>query len=312
MSNQEERAIVAQRLLQPRFYLYAWETNIPQIIDAVYQNQVEPEQLWADHSIDDVISRCASDSGFRFGPNNESYIKIEQNPTTRAKLDAVYQHFHPRFVRCDSNDLFIIEGAFKHRIRFETENLINMIVENDSLFKSLAVSNEHKENIADIHERLGMLAALTNNGTSNFIVDRKTYDTKGFEIQFSSSGGRRKVDGDGGFDDWTDEQVAYAYDVVMRTRRLKGMNVTDLRKHAHKEGVRRFEERFHVNPETNIPTKLNKKLIDPRTGQPFVDKAQLVSFINSFGRGEGVARLVVVNGKIDPDLGAEFDRLINS
>lgn len=305
-----EQQTVAYRLSQPRFFLYSnLDSNIHLVIEAVYQNQIEPDLMWREDILDDVISRCVEGSTF-----GNSFIQIAPNPKIRAALDGVYERY-PRFGRNTANDQLIIEAASRYQINFDAQHLVQMVTDDNNLFQSLALSAEHQQKVADVRQRDQWIAALTNNGTTNFTVDRKTYDAKGFEIQFSSSGGRRKVAGDGGFLSWTDEQVKYAYDQTMMKRGfIEQAEKGTLRKTVNTLATQARIDKYHGDPgayKPPMPTSETQAavLIDPRNGNPITTRKQLIAYITS---DRNALALLVRNrqGVTVPERALAVDRLL--
>ena len=185
---------------------------------AIEANDISPEEMWREDVVRDVIQRVAE---YTEDPpaNSEDPLarfRFTTNPQHAATLEAIFNRY-PRIGRSKGNIRLILQAAAKNEVDFLPQPLLELIARPD-VWNSLHVSEAHAAQQQANRQRQQWIAALTNNGTTNFTVDRKTYDTKGFEVQFSSSGGRAKVKDDEGFPGWTNEQLEYAYNVVMRTR----------------------------------------------------------------------------------------------
>lgn len=301
--------LVAERLRQVKFFLYADSIpNVQIVLEACQRNEIEPELIWREDVVDDVIERCIE--GATFG----SYTaKLSENARLRGALDGCYTRY-PRFARNIANDRMIIEAAARHQIRnFDAATLVSMVTEDATLFNSLATSVQWNDQQAALREREQSIAFLAANGS--FTVGNQRFDKGGFLIQHSSSGGRRKVANDEGFPGWTDEQLRYAVQQVKLKRELKDMDTDALARRVRAEGQQRIAEKYHGDPSKFVPPMPTDQtqavvLIDPRDGStPITTRLQLLAYIRS--SQDALARLVRnKQGKSVPERALAVDRLL--
>ena len=310
-----EQQTVAYRLSQSRFFLYSnLDTNVQLVIDAIYKNEVDPELIWRDDVVDDVISQCIE--GFTdLGKAHE----LTANPEIRAALDEVYRRY-PRFLYGPANDGLIIEAAAKHQINFDAQSLLDLVVLPE-VWGSLALSQEFRDQQSAAKERERMINDLTKGGTSGFTIltpygSRRNYDRNGYEITFSSSGGR-STKKNGGFENMSDDQIREIHTHVLEKRRLIGMaEQGTLAAHARNEGQKRLEERFHGDPsayKSPMPTSETQAvvLVDPRNGNAITTRKQLIAYITS---DRNALALLVRNkqGVTIPERALAVDRLLST
>lgn len=311
--------LVAERLRQARFFLYADSIpNVQIILEAAQRNEVDPELIWREDVVDNVIERCIAGSSFT-GSGEPYYAEISENPKLRAALDGVYTRY-PRFARNVANDGMLIEAAAQHQLKaFDAQSLIDMVTEDATLFNSLAKSEQFVEQQSALREREQMIHDLTKGGTSGFTLmtqygSRRNFDKNGYEITFSSSGGR-STKKNGGFENFTDDQIREMHAHVMEKRKLIAMaSAGTLSQHARNEGQKRLEERFHGDPTKYVPPMPTEEtqavvLVDPRNGKAITTRQQLVAYITS--SRDALSRLVHnKQGKTIPERALAVDRLL--
>jgi hypothetical protein len=201
--------------------------------------------------------------------------------------------------------------AQKHYVRFEVANLRNVllkIIEENP--QELLLTPEATERQERLEQRMNEINQITRNYTQGFKIrtpngDIKVYDKDGFEIQFSSSGGRAKPR-DGGFDAMTNEQVHEYYEQVLEQRRLKDLSKEELR--AEINPVR--QQKYEASSTSLGPNPAGVELIDPNTGAIISDKRSLIRVINS--SADATKRMLTRNGVTDRTLARRFEELLNS
>lgn len=292
--------------------------NIEVAKSAIEANEIDEEHhRWRGDVIRDVVRRVAA----KLYRNEDGGLRFEfcENPKYRRTLDyAIYdanldEKGNPKLARATATENMVINGAVADVVALDDEQGILDIVA--KVWDALPKSREHIEYVQQNVARERMINEMTQNGSKPFSLrtgnsNSRTYDPQGREIQFSGGGGRRFVSGDQGFADMTDEQVQAMYDQWKLQESYKSMSTEDLRKQVRQQGKERFEQKFNSDPTTGAPiTVSTKQLIDPRSNLPFTSKQQLVSFINS--NRYATAQLLQRNGKVDPELAREFERILN-
>src|SRR6266478_5401682 len=295
--------IIEEHLRSEKLFLYSGiEANINIGIQAVENNDIEEtHSRWRGDVVRSALQGCADRGMFA---QNGNYLRA---------LDAVYSHY-PRFARVSGNDRMIVHFALKKNVPFEAQALADMIAEQE-VWDSLALAPQYIEQTQAAKQSEQWVNQMTSGGSKTFSLrtpngNSRTYDPQGREIQFSGSGGRRFISGDQGFAGMTDEQIGTMHAQWSQEQKYKSMSVKELKQQVRQQGQQRYENRFHADPTTGVPvTTSTKQLIDPRSGQPFTSKAQLVSWINS--SRFATAQLLQRNGKVDPELAREFERILN-
>lgn len=184
-------------------------------------------------------------------------------------------------------------------------NLINKLGKQQSWQMKAEVQAQFEDSSA----RSSMIAKITNGGTSGFKLRTqyggiRVFDKDGYEVQFSSAGGRSR-DRVGGFENMSTDQIRETYNAVVGARQLKDMPVEDLRKMVRENGQQAFE-RSTVSAR---PASSDVELLDPN-GFPIETKRELIQYINS--SKDATRKLLMRNGKIDPARARKFERILNS
>jgi len=290
---------------EPTFLFADFAPNIGIAINAVKAAAVADETLrWGGPVIRSVVRDIAARQNPRF--------QFCENPRYRNTLNCVLEAHG--LARSASNEGIIVRAALAAGIPFDdTQSVSDKIAEPD-IFSKLGASPEREAQVRAANSKQQMIDFITKNGTSGFSLtneygtNKRQFDKDGFEIQFSSSGGRGPK-GTSLFDDDTNLHNAYNQ-IVAKRQAIELHNQGKLGQHVDQQAKQRYENRFHADPTTGAPINAStKQLIDPRNGLPFTSKQQLVSYINS--DRQATARLLQRNGRVDPELGREFECILN-
>jgi hypothetical protein len=198
----------------------------------------------------------------------------------------------------------------EHYVPFEVANLrkvLQILIEENP--EALLLTPEATERQRRLEQRTREINQITNNYTSGFKIrtpngGTRVYDKDGFEIQFSSAGGRARPR-DAGFDEMTDEQVHSIYEQVAEQRRLQGLSKEALR--AEINPVR--QQKYESSSVSLGPDPAGVDLVDPNTGAVISDKRTLIRVINS--SADATKRMLTRNGVTDRTLARRFEELLN-
>lgn len=209
----------------------------------------------------------------------------------QSALERFYQHVAP-WLDVRANDQFLLEAAGENP---QLETLVEIakrlpgLSTNDNYTgfplsatqagRQLAMDTTLPKALA--MERQELIAEITQ-GRSTFSLttgygNRKVYDSStGFELQFSSAGGRRKVVGNA-WEGLSQAQVRELHAKVMEERRLKNMSRSELRKEIAPHRGK------PLAPSTKpVETSDGYRLINPSTGIEF-NKHELLEFLHDKG-----------------------------
>ncbi|MGB7729581.1 MAG: hypothetical protein WBL50_16240 [Candidatus Acidiferrum sp.] len=298
--------IIQAAFLQPHLFLWSG-VRANEILGYKFVDEnadVQPTMRWRNDVVDSVLRRHAARGAFDYNGNHQ-----------RA-LGAVYEAY-PQKGRTAGNDLMIINASADYRVPFLADDLIELI-SRPEVWSKLSDSPEflvqRQANLARERE----IAAMTKNGSSNFTIrtgnsNSVRYDTNGFELQYSSSGGTRRAGP--GFEGMSDQEVYAMWSQWSDQQAMNKMSVEDLRK-VVKTGVQAaFVEKTQRDPQSLQPivtaADAAEPLIDFRDGSVIDSRRKLIAFIND--HHENSKKLLVgPDGKVIQHRKIRFEQLLNS
>lgn len=240
--------------------------------------------------------------------------KIIYAPGVQAALDAAKAR-HPY----NNFDVYAFENRVLDKceeLRFniasvqDLSDIMSWLIENEDVPLS-AQGRELQHQQRGIEQRTREINEITRNYTAGFKIrtpngGAKVYDKDGFEIQFSSAGGRARPK-DGGFDVMTDEEVTAIHAQVMDERRLRSFSKEELKNEIINPAR---QQKYEASGKSLGPNPAGVDLIDPNTGAIISDKRTLIRVINS--SADATKRMLVRNGVTDRTLARRFEEILNS
>lgn len=239
--------------------------------------------------------------------------KLVRSPAVQAALDAA-KAVHPYYsFDAHAFEIRVLDKAEELRFNIQSakdlSDVMDWLIENESVPLS-AEGREWQQNQRGIEQRTNEINEITHNYTSGFKIrtpngGTKVFDKDGFEVQFSTAGGRAKPQG-GGFDAMSDAEVHAIYEQVMEQRRLQSMSKEELRAEINPARQKKLE----ASSTSLGPNPAGVELIDPNSGAIISDKRSLIRVINS--SADATKRMLTRNGVTDRTLARRFEELLNS
>src|SRR6266478_2826239 len=297
--------IIEEHLRTEPLFLYSGVVaNVKLGVQAVENNEIDEEHhRWRGDVVRSVLQGCASRGMFA---QNGSYLRA---------LDAVYERF-PQKGRTEANNRAIISAAGAHQVPFDAEHLIDLVA-TPEVWAMLHDSRETLDQRQSNQQREWMIDEITKGGTQGFTLmtqygGRRVFDKDGYEVQYSSSGGRAKKKL-GGFENMSDEEIQQIHAHVMEKRAaIEAATNGTLKKQVKQLGENHYQGKFHGDPGSRQPatTPGNAILIDPRDGQAITRRIDLIHYINS--SSDALAKLVKPKGTTIRERALEVDRLLGA
>jgi len=295
--------IIEEHLRTEPLFLYSGVVaNVKLGVQAVEQNEIDEEHhRWRGDVVRAVLEQCAARGMFA---QNGNYI---------AALDAVYTQF-PQKGRTEANNRVIISAAGAHQVPFDAEHLIDLVALPE-VWATLHDSRGCLEQRQSNQQREWMIHEITRGGTQGFTLmtqygGRRVFDKDGYEVQYSSSGGRAKKKL-GGFENMSDEEIQQIHTHVMEKRAaIAAATNGTLKKQVNQLGKDHYQGKFHGDPGSRTPANAAAVLVDPRNGQPISSRLGLIAYINS--SNDALARLVKPRGVTIRERALEVDRLLGA
>lgn len=168
---------------------------------------------------------------------------------------------------------------------------------------------EAQQQQRNVEQRTNEINEITRNYSSGFKIRTvnggiKVYDKDGFEIQFSSSGGRAKPK-DGGFDSKTDEEIHSIYEQVMDERCLRSLSKEELKSEIINPAR---QQQYEAAGKSLGPNPAGIELV--LDGVVITTKRELINAIKS--SNDATKRMLTRNGVTDRTLAKRFEELLNS
>lgn len=282
---------------EPTIMYSDFEPNILMGVEAVKAIEIADESLrWGGPTIRTAIRRVA-DLQFL---NRDGSVRFRfcENPRFRRTLDLVLDG-HKK-AHSKANESLVIRAAIAAGISLNDTQAVSDMTAEEPLFSQLAASREHQEAVRAANSRQQMIDEITRNGTQGFTLmtqygGRRVFDKDGYEVQYSSSGGRAKKK-NGGFENMSDEDIRQIHAHVMEKRRAIEMAKDGtLAKHTQQLGKEHYQQKFNGDPGSNQPKPAAAAVLtDPRNGQPIMRRIDLINYINS--SRDALAKLVKPRG----------------
>ncbi len=224
---------------EPTFIFADFVPNIGIAVMAVKATEVADEALrWGGPVIRSVVRGIAARQNPRF--------QFCENPRYRETLNTVYATYGKQ--RSVASDGIVIRECLTAGISLDDVQSVLDLCANQEILDSLPDSAERTGQKHYNAGRQRMIDYITKNGTSGFSLtneygtNRREYDKDGFEIQFSSSGGRGPK-GTSLFDDDTSLRNAYNQ-IVAKRQALDLYNQGKLGKHVDQQAKQRLRGSF--------------------------------------------------------------------
>ena len=159
------------------------------------------------------------------------------------------------------------------------------------------INRETRDREEAARERERRIAEITNNGTQGFTLrtpngNKRVYNEKGAEIQFSTRSGVRRDDD--GFASMSNEDVAAIHAQVMEQRRQRSLSPSELRKEINtvrSQELAKVDGTVKQQPDAYV-------LRHPLTGKAFADKPELVAFLRN-SPNDVISKMLMKNGRVD-------------
>jgi len=168
---------------------------------------------------------------------------------------------------------------------------------------------EAQQQQRDVERRTNEINEITKNYSAGFKIRTpnggiKVYDKDGYEIQFSTAGGR-SARVDGGFDSKTDEEIHAIYEQVTDERRLRSLSKEELKSEIINPAR---QQKYEAAGSSLGPNPAGVELV--LDGKVITTKRELINAINA--HRDNTKRLLVRNGVTDRVLAKRFEEILNS
>ena len=282
--------------------------NISIAVSAIENNVIDERHRWDDGIIVAVCVRIATGRD-----PNRSFM---QNRQYRATMDAVIDVY--QLARSTANEQTILYNTAGIGIDFGNVQAVLDRVAEEEVISKLARSAEFENSVIAAHGadqrasiRAQKLLEMSQGGTKHFDIKTPNgqsgrYDAQGRIVEFSSSGGRRRVD------PVSDEEVDELYSQWKMQQHYKSMTKEQLRAVVKAGTQSAYEQKFHAHAGTHEPIRpVSEPLFDPWTNEPIADRKSLIRFINS--RVDAAKTLLMdKQGRVNQARKTEFERILNS
>lgn len=309
--NQWESMI--DRILHSNVASYVYGGFMPNIqigVNAVNENPVPPDERWFQEVVQGVIFAIADGSNKGISQR----FTFCRNPKYDATLQEAYKHYN--LARDESVQGLIIGAAYEHGVNLADTLAVLDVLALPEVFAKLPKSAAFVQAQGALQARQRKINELTAGGAKNFTIQTPNgnsirYDTKGYIVEFSSSGGLRRSGP--GFEGMNDAAIDTLYTQFQDQQRFKSMSVEELKAVVRGGVQQNYLDKYKINPNTGMPVAHEnpvETLYDPRDGSPITTRKALIKYINS--SADASKRLLTQNGKSVPSKIRAFELLLNS
>lgn len=310
--NQWESMI--DRILHSNVASYVYGGFMPNIqigVNAVNENPVPAEERWFQEIVQGVVFGIA-DATNRGLPDQR--FTFCRNPRYDETLEAAYERYS--LARNESVQGLIIGAVYEHGVNLGDTLATLDVLAQPEVFAKLPKSQAYVQTQGALAARQRKISELTSGGAKNFTIQTPNgnsirYDTKGFIVEFSSSGGLRRSGP--GFEGMDDAAIDTLYTQFQDQQRFKSMSVEELKAVVRDSVQQNYADKYRINPQTGMPVAHEaptETLIDFRDGSVIDTRRKLIAFINA--SPENSRRLLTQNGKSVPSKIRAFELLLNS